>query len=543
MTYEEALQKVLQHEGGFVNHPRDPGGATNKGVTLNTYRRFKPNATVKDLKNISDSELKKIYRTYWDAVDADNLPDNIRGSVFDMAVNAGPKRAKRLLNQVGTDASARDYADARLGYYQKLNHFDTFGKGWTNRANSWAGDSKPTTTRRSKTVPDADPVVTPQQREVPRPLAAPPTPEQAPQSPQSFGEAFKRARAQHGGAGGEFTYKGKQYHTGWKEEENMNDGGYVHMKGGGWLQGLLYGRKPEDHGGQAFESAEHRSNWKAQQKRLNAPRQELGHKPETVGGLLNKAIDGGPLSMKERLQFQQRFGMSVADWRESKGLNDGGIVYANDGLFDDLLNWQGISGDGLTLGQKFGQGTLWGEPSAETAERNEALSRRPGIRDGNVPEISVPALEGFGSGGTDSVPEVPQPSADVPVPRPEGNIAELYAQINALPDDEQNAAIESLPPETQDALYNFDEESYKTNEALRTAQLQAAVTAPDAQGAGFIQDRVDALTEQADSLGIPPEAQGVGAEVRVGGGIDGNSTCWCCSFSRSRCRWTSPISG
>ena len=569
MTYEEALQKVLQHEGGFVNHPRDPGGATNKGVTLNTYRRFKPNATVKDLKNISDSELKKIYRTYWDAVDADNLPDNIRGSVFDMAVNAGPKRAKRLLNQVGTDASARDYADARLGYYRKLNHFDTFGKGWTNRANSWAGDSKPTTTRRSKTVPDTDPVVTPQQREVPRPLAAPPAPEQAPQSPQSFGEAFKRARAQHGGAGGEFTYKGKQYHTGWKEEENMNDGGYVHMKGGGWLSGLFnndVNTWSEPEGG--FQSAAHKRNWKAARDRAYAaqrearraeeernrpkkPKRELGafgkavertfndgktykelqeekaaaaaqaqSARESRGTLAERLLAGEKLSARERLQFAGQYGMDTRTFLKQQGYNDGGIVYANDGWFDDLLNWQGISGDGLTLGQKFGQGTLWGEPSAETAERNEALSRRPGIRDGNVPEISLgnPDWGGFGAGeNTDAAPEVPQPSADVPVPRPQGNIAELTAQIMALPPEEQDAALNALDPATQDAVLDHEEKIWRNDNALQTAQLQAAVTAPDAQGAGFIQDRVDALTEQADSLGVPPEAQGVGADVQVGG--------------------------
>lgn len=151
-----SIEEVLKHEGGFVDHPADPGGATNYGVTLRTYQRYKrnPHLTAQDLKNITIEEVHAIYKIgYWDAVKADELPDGVDFLVFDMAINAGPRRGVRLLQdvvgaradgilgpitlrRVQQDSPERiitAYTEARESYYRSLPHFSTFGRGWLRR--------------------------------------------------------------------------------------------------------------------------------------------------------------------------------------------------------------------------------------------------------------------------------------------------------------------------------------------------------------------------------------------------------------------------
>jgi len=92
--FSTVLAETLTHEGGWADHPKDPGGATMKGVTLATYRQYYPNATKADLRKISDADLKMIYRTgYWDKVRGDDLPPGVDLMTFDVAVNSGPRRA------------------------------------------------------------------------------------------------------------------------------------------------------------------------------------------------------------------------------------------------------------------------------------------------------------------------------------------------------------------------------------------------------------------------------------------------------------------
>lgn len=150
----EDLPHVLKHEGGFVNHPKDPGGATNKGVTLATFRRYVPGATVADLRNISADMVARVYRDgYWNAVRADDLPRGVDYVTFDAAVNSGPSRgAKWTQRAVGatqdgkvgprTIAAARAAdpretirraTDYRLGFVQSLRTWSTFGRGWARR--------------------------------------------------------------------------------------------------------------------------------------------------------------------------------------------------------------------------------------------------------------------------------------------------------------------------------------------------------------------------------------------------------------------------
>lgn len=153
---QRSIEEVLRHEGGFVDHPADPGGATIYGVTLRTYRNYRrnPHLTVEDLKNITMEEVHDIYRTgYWDPIKGDELPSGVDFVVFDMAINAGPGRAAKLLQTVlgvdidgaiGTmtlraanrhspEETIRAYTNVRSDYYQSLPHFPTFGRGWMRR--------------------------------------------------------------------------------------------------------------------------------------------------------------------------------------------------------------------------------------------------------------------------------------------------------------------------------------------------------------------------------------------------------------------------
>lgn len=154
-NFPKALATVLHHEGGWADHPKDPGGATMKGVTLATYSKFLGrDATKEELRNISDAELQQIYRgLYWDRISGDGLPSGLDLVVFDMAVNAGPGRAAKILQEVlgvtvdraigpktltmaktrPASELIREFSDAREEFYKRLPIYATFGKGWLRR--------------------------------------------------------------------------------------------------------------------------------------------------------------------------------------------------------------------------------------------------------------------------------------------------------------------------------------------------------------------------------------------------------------------------
>ncbi len=155
-SFFKSLDMVLHHEGGFVDHPDDPGGATNKGITHKTYADFldRPLEDVSELKNIPKEHVQKIYKSgYWDAVRGDELPAGVDFCVFDWAVNSGPRRAAKALQKAAgatvdgaigpMTVAAVNAADAaqiiedvtkeREEFYRSLRTFDTFGKGWLRR--------------------------------------------------------------------------------------------------------------------------------------------------------------------------------------------------------------------------------------------------------------------------------------------------------------------------------------------------------------------------------------------------------------------------
>ena len=154
-NYEKCLEAILHHEGGYVNHPQDPGGETNLGVTKRVYEEW---GGSKDMKDLLVEDVAPIYKkNYWDRVKGDSLPSGLDICIFDFGVNAGPGRAaKYIQTQIGTIADGgigpntlaklneylsktpiekaiRDYQSVRQDYYEQLSTFATFGKGWTRR--------------------------------------------------------------------------------------------------------------------------------------------------------------------------------------------------------------------------------------------------------------------------------------------------------------------------------------------------------------------------------------------------------------------------
>ena len=91
-NFVKSLHHVLKSEGGFVDHPDDPGGVTNKGITARTYENFLGGPVdVQMMRDIPDNHVEEIYKDmYWEVVRADDLPAGVDLCVFDFGVNAGP---------------------------------------------------------------------------------------------------------------------------------------------------------------------------------------------------------------------------------------------------------------------------------------------------------------------------------------------------------------------------------------------------------------------------------------------------------------------
>jgi len=176
-NFQKALKLVLVHEGGFVDHPRDPGGATNKGVTIETFRRYvKPNGTVADLKKITDAQIATVYRNqYWNKCNCDKLPAGLDYAVFDFAVNSGPTRSAKYLQAVlgvaedgvigsGTLGAIKDAKSAirglctkRMAFLRSLKTWGTFGKGWERRVTSVYTDAMAMAQAGTQAAPQAIP--------------------------------------------------------------------------------------------------------------------------------------------------------------------------------------------------------------------------------------------------------------------------------------------------------------------------------------------------------------------------------------------------
>lgn len=155
-TYDAALARLLAHEGGYSNHPSDPGGPTNFGITIIDYRKYvKPGARAADVKAMKVEEAKRIYRAkYWDSQRCDELPAGVDYAVFDYGVNSGIGRSGKVLRRVlelpDTTSAVNDaviaaarkadakaivnaICDERLRFLRSLKTWRVFGKGWGRR--------------------------------------------------------------------------------------------------------------------------------------------------------------------------------------------------------------------------------------------------------------------------------------------------------------------------------------------------------------------------------------------------------------------------
>lgn len=168
-NFSKLLPLLWAHEGGYVDHPKDPGGATNFGITFNTLQAYRGRKITKaDVRALTKIEAAAIYKQeYWDRIWGDKLPSGLDYAVFDDTVNSGAKRAitrlQRVLGMTGKDVDGlmgsetldrvmkdhrpiavliTDYCDARLSWLKTLSTFKTFGKGWTSRVQNVATQAR-----------------------------------------------------------------------------------------------------------------------------------------------------------------------------------------------------------------------------------------------------------------------------------------------------------------------------------------------------------------------------------------------------------------
>lgn len=147
MTFDEAFGLLIGHEGGYVDHPNDPGGATKYGISKRSY----PN---EDIKNLTLARAKEIYRRdYWTPAGCERVPEAVRFDLFDAAVNSGNVQAIKWLQQaamvtadgqfgpkteVAIQAADPERLSARMNGFRllfmtSLGTWPSFGKGWARR--------------------------------------------------------------------------------------------------------------------------------------------------------------------------------------------------------------------------------------------------------------------------------------------------------------------------------------------------------------------------------------------------------------------------
>lgn len=154
-NFPAVMTEIFKHEGGYVDHPKDPGGATNMGITFAVLQEWRGEPITKtDVKNLTKSEAQEIYRKrYWNVIKGDDLPAGIDLVTMDGSVNSGTGRGPKWLQaalavaqdgKVGPNtikaawsANAADTingaCEARLSFLRGLKTYPTFGKGWESR--------------------------------------------------------------------------------------------------------------------------------------------------------------------------------------------------------------------------------------------------------------------------------------------------------------------------------------------------------------------------------------------------------------------------
>lgn len=145
--FDRAFEAIIGHEGGYVNHPDDPGGETKYGITKRSYPK-------ENIRALTLERAKEIYRRdFWEPVRADELPYVVAFNLFDAAVNSGRGQAVRWLQRAAGVADDGIFGPITLGatlqadpavlaarmlghrlkFMADLSRWKTFGKGWARR--------------------------------------------------------------------------------------------------------------------------------------------------------------------------------------------------------------------------------------------------------------------------------------------------------------------------------------------------------------------------------------------------------------------------
>lgn len=154
-TYDEAIRRLLVHEGGYSNHPNDPGGPTNHGITLADFRKYiSAKGTAVDVKNMTMTQAKTIYHEHYaNPLRYDDLPAGVDYAVLDYGVNSGISRSAKVLQRVcfetddgklgpqtlaavrtrKSQAVIEAISAERMRFLKGLKTWPTFGTGWTRR--------------------------------------------------------------------------------------------------------------------------------------------------------------------------------------------------------------------------------------------------------------------------------------------------------------------------------------------------------------------------------------------------------------------------
>lgn len=147
MNFDQCFTRLIGHEGGYVNHPNDPGGETKYGISKRSY----PNLSIADL---TEYDAMVIYqRDFWNACKCDQLPPDVRFDVFDAAVNSGVSQSIKWLqralcvsddgvigkvtlsacNNIPGYVLKAKFNGHRLEFMTNLKTWPDFGRGWAKR--------------------------------------------------------------------------------------------------------------------------------------------------------------------------------------------------------------------------------------------------------------------------------------------------------------------------------------------------------------------------------------------------------------------------
>ena len=148
MTFDQAFDKLINHEGGYIFNPHDPGGETKFGISKRSYPHL-------DIHSLTLADAKTIYRRdFWDRAQCDKLAPDLAFDLFDGAVNSGigqsirwlqravgvaddgvvgPLTLAAILREDDSSAIRARYNGQRLEFMTRLSTWDVFGKGWARR--------------------------------------------------------------------------------------------------------------------------------------------------------------------------------------------------------------------------------------------------------------------------------------------------------------------------------------------------------------------------------------------------------------------------